>query len=67
MGQLGLESLDRRPRLLKQLLRLLPRRDLLAQGLPCGVQLVCAGAIIMVDKGDRNLAITNEVVATVGL
>ena len=60
MGQLGLKHLNRGPRVLKQVLGLLSRRDLLAQGLPCGVELVRAGAIIMVDNGDRNLTITHE-------
>lgn len=48
-------------RLLKKLLSVFPCRDLLPQGLPSSVELVGAGPVIMVDDGDWNLAVTDNV------
>jgi hypothetical protein len=62
MGQFGLEVVDRRLSLLKQVFRLLSGLDLLSQGLPRCVELVGAGTTVLipVKDRDRNLAITDE-------
>jgi hypothetical protein len=62
MGQFGLEVADRRLHLLEPMFRVLSRGDLLVQSLSRCVELVGAGAVILipVDHRDTNLAITDE-------
>ncbi len=62
MRQVGLEVTDRRLGLLEQMFRVLACHDLLPQSLPRCVELVGAGAVILipVDHRDRNLAIADE-------
>jgi hypothetical protein len=61
MGQFGLEVVDRRQGLLKQMFRALSGLDLLPQSLPRYVELVARSIILIpMDHRNRDLAIPDE-------